>query len=191
MPSTPTLAPQAVTLNRRGVDLTEAGKYNEALAAFTRALELAPGSPGSPGILFNRAEAWRQTGDFAAATADLQAALAAEPGSADTMHALGLIAYDADDYDGAVAWYEKSLAVNPRNGQAWNDLGVVRFRRGDYASARTCFEKAVHADHDSTDAWFNLADTYEELGLAHERARALVSLEEARLRAGDAAREDD
>ena len=99
MPATPSLTPQAVTLNRRGVDLTDAGKYAEALAAFGKALEL---SPGSPGILFNRAEAARLSGDFAGARADLEAALAAEPASADTMHALGLIAYDTDEYSGAV-----------------------------------------------------------------------------------------
>ena len=178
-PRAPT--PASVTLNRRGVDLTDSGKYPEAIRAFTEALAL---SPGSAGILFNRAEAYRLSGAFAEARADLEAARAKEPEAADVLHALGLLAYEEDDFDAAETWYRKALDLDPKNAEAWNDLGVVGFRKGDYAAARERFEKAVHADRDAVEAWFNLADACDELGLARERERALASLEEARLRLG-------
>lgn len=174
-------SPAAVTLNRRGVDLTGAGKLTEAIRALTEALAL---SPGSPGILFNRAEAYRLSGSFALARADLEAARAIEPGAADVAHALGLIAYEDDDFDTAEARYREALDLDPGYSEAWNDLGVVAFRRGDYEAARERFEKAVHTDRDAVEAWFNLADACDELGLQRERARALASMDEARMRLG-------
>jgi len=175
------VAPPAVTMNRRGVDLTDAGRYADALAAFDKALAQLPDSPG---ILFNRSEARRLSGDTEGARTDLERALELEPGSADILHALGMVAYDDDDFDLAERRYGEALVVLPAYAEAWNDLGVVKFRRGDFPAARSCFEKAVAADPDSTEAWFNLTDTYEELGLAREKRRALESLNAARLRVG-------
>lgn len=181
-------SPAGITLNRRGVDMVDSGRYPEAIDAFDRALLLLPDSVG---ILFNRGEAKRLSGDLAGARMDLERALALEPGAADIVHALGLVAYDSDDFAGAAALYLRALELSPGCAEAWNDLGVVRFRQGDYPAARECFEKTVSFDPDSTEAWFNLADTYDELGLRRERVRALESLRKARIRTGEAGPEEE
>ena len=68
--------------------------------------------------------------------------------------------------------------VQDKLAEAWNNLGVVRFRRGDYPAAREAFEKAVALDADYGEAWYNLRDTYEELGLKAERAKAAARVRE-------------
>jgi tetratricopeptide (TPR) repeat protein len=171
----PGKAESAATLNARGMDLTAAERYPEAIAAFDRALEL---EPGNPGLLFNRGEAYRRAGSSIEAKTDIEAALAIEGESADLLLALGLIAYEADDFEEAAARYERALALKTDFPEAWNDLGVVEFRREDYERARAAFEKAVGLDPAYVDAWLNLADAYDELGMARERREAMARIRE-------------
>jgi tetratricopeptide (TPR) repeat protein len=159
----------AAALNDRGMALTAAGRYEEAIAAFTRGAELEPANPIFP---YNRGEANRRAGRLAEAKADLEAAMASGGEEADLLLALGLVAYEADDYEAAEASYERALVLHEAFPEAWNNLGVVMFRRGDYGKARRDFEKAVALDPGYGEAWFNLRDTYEELGMKKERASA-------------------
>lgn len=64
-------ADHAWTLVQHGVTLGIAGRHEEALARFDRALEVEPDSKEA---LLNRAEARRELGDAAGATADLERA---------------------------------------------------------------------------------------------------------------------
>jgi len=159
--------------NLKGIRLVEEGKYGKAIEAFTEALASAPDSPE---LLFNRGEARRLSGDTAGAGADLRRALELAPTSPDIMHALGLLAYEAEDFDLAADWYDKTLAADPNFAPAWNDKGVVLFRRGAYRDAYECFGAAVQMDPEFGDAWFNLADTCDELDLPAEREKALATL---------------
>lgn len=172
----------AAELNAKGIRLTEAGRYGEAVGVFDQAIQAAPGHPG---ILYNRSEAKRLAGDSGGARDDLLEVLRLEPGDADSMHGLGLIAYEEDNYAEAESWYDRALKARPDFAEAWNDKGVIGFRSNDFAKARGCFEKAVGIDPDFADAWFNLADACEELGLRNERAKALAALETARRHAGE------
>lgn len=168
----------ASALNAKGIRFTDSGRYPEALAAFTDALVQ---DPDKPGIFFNRAEARRLSGDVAGAREDLLEALRLSPGEPDFIHALGLLSYEEDDFATAADLYLKAIELLPDFAQAWNDLGVIHFRKSEYPKARKCFEKAVATDADMAEAWFNLADTYEELGLRLERAAALEALKRANM----------
>jgi tetratricopeptide (TPR) repeat protein len=182
MSSTENRSVTVASLNRRGIGLTDDGKFPEAIAAFSAALE----SGGHlAGILFNRAEAERLAGDFDAARRDLDEALALSPDEPDYLHALGLLAYDSDDFAAADAYFDRAIALKADHSQAWNDKGIIRFRKGEFRLARECFEKAVDADPELSEGWFNLADTYDELGMKADRARALNKLTELGSRAGD------
>lgn len=169
-------AKTAPALNARGIRFTDSGRYPEAIAAFDEALSLAPAMAG---IRFNRAEAKRLSGDSAGAREDLLEARRLEPDEADFVHALGLLAYEEDDFEAAIKLYGEALAMEPGLAQAWNDLGVVRFRQSAFSEAKDCFEKATEIDKDFSEAWFNLADTYDELGMKAERAAALAALASA------------
>jgi len=171
----------ASQLNFRGIHLTDAGKYAEAIVSFTEALRL---DPSMSGVFFNRAEAKRLSGDYEGAKGDLAEALRLSPEEPDYLHGTGLLAYESDDFETALVWYDKAIAVKPDFAQAWNDKGVVRFRKAEYNQARECFEKAVGLDPKFTEALYNLVDTYDEIGLKNERARALEALQKVRALSG-------
>jgi len=161
------------TLNLRGMELTDAGRYDKAIDAFNQALEQ---EPHNASVLYNRGEALRRAGRLGEARADLEAVLAIEGEAPDLLLALGLVAYEDDDYEGATDRYERALVLKEAFPEAWNDLGVVRFRSGDYLGARGAFEKAVALDAKYDEAWLNLRDTYDELGLKAEYAKASEAL---------------
>lgn len=169
-------------LNNRAASLIDAGRYQEAIKLLTEALSL---DSSRQGIFFNRAEAYRLLGNIEAARKDLLSALQIAPDDPEVLHGLGLLAYEQDDFPLAMEYYRKALDKDPAFAPAWNDLGVVEFRSQHYDSARTFFEKAVALDPDFSEAWFNLADTYEELGMAEARAHALSQLRMARLNSGE------
>jgi tetratricopeptide (TPR) repeat protein len=172
----------AIAQNIKGIRLTEKGDFLSAITLFD---EIIAEAPALSGVLFNRAEAKRSLGDLDGAEIDLNLALTISPDEPDYLHALGMVAYEKDDFDAALQWYEKALAQNPNHGTVWNDKGIIAFRRGNYAEARRSFEKAVLLEPDSYDAWFNLADTYDELGLKRERAKALDQLKRLKSDAGE------
>ncbi len=175
-------------LNRRGNNYTAAGKYPEAIKAFSEALAF-PGPKGT--ILYNRAEAYRLAGDYEAAEADIATAIAEDGETADNLFALGLLAYERDEWDKAETYYKEALGKESGRPDVWNNLGVVDFRRGRYSSARDYFLKAVELDPVFEEAWFNLADCYDELGMHGERRDALKKLHEIGARAEDSGEEDD
>jgi tetratricopeptide (TPR) repeat protein len=164
---------KAISLNSRGIHLIDKDRHEEAITAFDEALSL---DPGLTGVLFNRAEAYHRKGENEKARSDLVKALTAAPKEADYLHAMGLLAYEDDDFDTAMEWYDKALAEKPDLQEAWNDKGVIEFRRGNYNRAKTFFERAVSIEPNSYDSWYNLADTYEELGMRSERSKALAAL---------------
>ena len=159
MAGTETNTGSVASFNRKGINLTDEGKDAAAIAAFTSALAIGERLPG---LLFNRAEAERLSGDFEAAKRDLDEALTLAPAEPDYIHALGLLAYDEDDFVTADARFDEALALKPDHPQAWNDKGIIQFRKDAYRAARSCFEKAVAADPELQEGWFNLADTYKE-----------------------------
>ncbi|HOI22972.1 MAG: tetratricopeptide repeat protein [Treponema sp.] len=164
------------SLNAKGIRLTGAGKYGEAIALFDKAIAA---KPGLSGLYFNRAEARRLSGDLPGARSDLEQALAIVPGDPEFLHALGLVSYEEDDFESAAGFYRGALDIDPGLAKAWNDLGVVNFRKGAFSNAKDCFTRATEEDTAMAEAWFNLADTCEELGLKSERRAALEGLQKA------------
>lgn len=169
-------------LNNRAVAYIDSGRYAEAIDLLTKALSL---DPKRSGLLFNRAEAHRLSGNLAEARRDLLSELNLVPDSPEVLHGLGLIAYDGDDFELALEYYTKAIGARAEYAPAWNDLGVIAFRSQKYEDARAHFEKATALDADFSEAWFNLADTYDELGMGQKRAFALEQLKRARIKNGE------
>lgn len=169
------------SLNAKGIALTGAGKYREAIAVFSDAIAV---KPGLSGLYFNRAESRRLSGDLPGARADLEQARTIIPEDPEFLHALGLVSYEEDDFDTAAVLYRKALDIDPTLAKAWNDLGVVKFRTGAFTEAKDCFTRATAEDKAMTEAWFNLVDTCEELGLKSERSLALEGLHKAQATSG-------
>jgi tetratricopeptide (TPR) repeat protein/transcriptional regulator with XRE-family HTH domain len=123
------------------------------------------------------------TGDFPAATASLQQALALyrdlgdRDGQAHALNDLGRMQYRTGDYLAATANHQQALALfrdlGSRHGQAsaLNRLGCVQYRTGDYPAATASLQQALAL--------------YRDLGDRHGQASALNDLGNVQRVTGD------
>lgn len=88
----------------------EAGRLDEARAAYNRALAA---SPGSPFLLRELAQVERRAGDVPAAMEHAQQAVEIEPSDARSLVLLGELYEDQEDVTRAVETYEAALAIEP------------------------------------------------------------------------------
>ena len=61
--------------------------------------------------------------------------------------------------------YEKSVNLNPKFYEACNNLGVLYFVKEKYNLARDWFLKCLGINENYPEALFNIADTFEVLGI--------------------------
>jgi len=102
--------PQAKDHWRKGNELFEANKFNEAIEEFTAAIGV---DSGYADAYFNRALTKRLVNDYTGAKKDLEIVMELQPKSEDAPLLIGDIAEANKDLVGAKYWYEKSLAINP------------------------------------------------------------------------------
>ncbi len=122
------LAPDAAAAYQRGVQLRDAGKLEEAEAAFGESARLAPASPAP---LNELALVQRQRGGFAAAAESYTRALAINPQYAPALRNFGVLRdLYQDDPAGAVELFEqyKTLTGEERPVTSW--IAEVKQRAG-------------------------------------------------------------
>ncbi len=113
------LAPEATAAYQRGVQLRTAGKLEEAEAALTQGVQLAPASPAA---LNELGIVQRQRGNFAAAADSYARALAINPQYAPALRNLGVLRdLYQDDPAGALESFEqyKALTGEDRPVSGW------------------------------------------------------------------------
>ncbi|KAL9106753.1 MAG: hypothetical protein Q9227_008252 [Pyrenula ochraceoflavens] len=98
--------PEAEKLKSQGNDAMKKKDYKEAIEKYTAAISL---SPTNPIYLSNRAAAYSATGDNAAAAADAEIAVAADPKYVKAWSRLGLAKYALGDARGAAEAYSKGI----------------------------------------------------------------------------------
>ncbi|MEM4097723.1 MAG: AAA family ATPase [Candidatus Micrarchaeaceae archaeon] len=104
---------------RRGNNLFDDSKFEEAIAEYTKAIEIYPSYSSA---YFNRALNNVILKNYDIAKKDLEAVMELEPKSADAPLLMGDIAEQNNDLIGARFWYEKSLAADPNYAEAKNRL---------------------------------------------------------------------
>ncbi len=113
------IPPEAKEHWRRGNSLFDESKFMEAIAEYTKAIELYKDYSSA---YFNRALNNLILKNYDAAKSDLEAVMEIEPHSADAPLLMGDIAEQNNDLIGARFWYEKSLSNDPNYAEAKNRL---------------------------------------------------------------------
>src|ERR1700761_4066132 len=83
-----------------------------------------------------------------------QQALALDPGHADSLHLMGLLAFDSQNYDHALEWIARALRSDPKPNYC-STLGVTLLRQNRPAEALKAFEKAIQLAPDNAEYWKN------------------------------------
>jgi predicted O-linked N-acetylglucosamine transferase (SPINDLY family) len=113
------------------------------------------------------AQAFQGGGRRAEAQAAYRQVLAIDPGNAEALHALGLLAYESGQHAAAAELISQAVAYAPTNGRYHNNLAVVLnlLNRRDQALAAA--QEAVRLEP-------KLADAHVTLGIIHHAALRFV-----------------
>ncbi|MBT7954508.1 MAG: tetratricopeptide repeat protein [Rhodospirillaceae bacterium] len=120
--------------------------------------------------------ALHQEGKLDEAAEIYQEVLAVDPGNADALHFLGLIAQQRGDLSAAIEHIEAAISAEPERPTFHFNLGVTFTALGNLAAAAAAYEKAGKLKPDWLDAWVNLGST---LGQLKKYAAAETALRQA------------
>ena len=163
---------QVQLLLRRAEARWRAGDQEGAVAACSRAIELAPQWAGG---YLARGQIFRLRGQPTLARADFAEAIRLRPDHAEAWLRRG------DTYRETAAWeqaaqdYSAALEANPRLPAAYLNRALVRARQHAWAAAVKDASAALQLNPDCPDAYFIRGSAFLQLG---EHARALADLSE-------------
>jgi tetratricopeptide (TPR) repeat protein len=146
--------------NERGVVLHQAGRPDEALASYQKAVDIDP----------KYALAWNNRGVLQAHRADTEGAIesfrtALQQGTfAAARLNLALLLYQLRRFQLALEAYRQVLQHEPASAAAWNGIGLVLVELKRYPDARNAFVRAVETDPEHAGAHYNLSFTLSNLG---------------------------
>ncbi len=126
-------------------DLHRRGEFDQAVLAYSRALNL---DPANADIYNNLGVCLRAQGKLSAASACYRRALVLKPNDAGVCSNLGNTLRDMHDLPAAVEILTKAVRLAPRSPEAVYNMGLTLRAAGDTAQAITCFESAVSMRED-------------------------------------------
>ena len=143
----------AASLLQRGIELEEAGRIEDSIAAHLKALELDPElalAHANLIILYSR------TKQPDKALEHYRAAIHLNPHQADAHYNYGVLLMDQGRLTEAEQAFRSALEANPFHVEASNNLGAVLERQGRLDEALGYFEKAVERQPDYRLAHFHI-----------------------------------
>ncbi|MDR2210407.1 MAG: tetratricopeptide repeat protein [Spirochaetaceae bacterium] len=150
----------------KGHDFHAAGKLDEALAAYGKALEINPKHTGS---LNNRGCVYKDKGLFDLAIADLSGALRIEPNYTDALYNRGYV-YDRkglwdlaiQDFTGAIQQYKENggPGINYNLAKTFNHRGNIYYKKQLWDLAIQDYTSAIGIDPMYADAFNKRGDVY-------------------------------
>lgn len=173
------LPPQAVAMNRAGVEALGAGDLELARTRVDIAIAYHPKFTEA---WVNRGLVDLRAGNFDAAYASLKRARSLNPDVPAPHHALALLEEARGRVDKARRHYRDALAVDPGFFASRVNLGRLAYARGDYEEAREAFLAATETSPDALTAHVGLIESLLKLGRHREADRATLR---ARERFGD------
>jgi len=163
-----------------GVDHAEADRAREALAAFDRAVALAPGWAPA----WNKRALYRRTtGDVAGAREDYARALALDPALGAAHLNRGALRQTLGDRPGAARDFEAAVEHAPTDPLAWSNRATVRLWAGDVEASEADARRALTLDRHAPHAYMVLSILYARTGRPEQQlatAERYVGLEPAR-----------
>ena len=113
------------------------------IAAYYEELEAEPAADELAGILLERASAYRQANNLAAAIEDYQRALQLKPDFVPALLGLAQIAQSAGLLDVALNYFNRAAQYDPADRQVYRLRGRLQSDLGDYEAAIADFDRVV------------------------------------------------
>ncbi len=139
--------------NDLGVALYDAGRLDEAIIAYKKAIDLDPGN----------AEAWNNLGNalsdlgrMTEAIRSYRKAISLSPRYVKPMANLGDALIKEKRYDEAIEVLDRAISLDPKCFHAFLNLGSAWLRKGNIAVAESALKKAIELNPGSAQAYNNL-----------------------------------
>lgn len=130
---------QAEAHNNKGVELAEQGRFEEAIAAFNRAIEIYPKYENAHNNLGLALGSQKQ---FSEAAVEFQHALAINPQNIETYNNLGIALGSQGKFSQAIAAFRQAIEIQPDDPNSHQNLGVAFWSQGKKPEAVTSLQKA-------------------------------------------------
>ncbi|BCA56480.1 hypothetical protein W02_36200 [Nitrospira sp. KM1] len=154
---------------KKGVSLTQQGRYDEALAEFQVALRLMPNLEKTHlGI----GAALQGKGDFDGAIAEYRMVLKQHPDDAGAHNNLGSALQLKGDMKGALSEYRTAIELQPNNAVTHFNLGTALATNGDVKEAIEEYRTAIKLNPDLLQPYFDLAILLRDNGNTREAIQA-------------------
>jgi len=143
----------------------EAGRIDEAIARYRRALELDPTAASAHN---NLGMALQAQGRLDQAAAEYLAAITLAPTNGNARNNLAVILAGAGKLEEAVKQFSEVVRLSPDNVEAQNNLGTLCFRLGDIGEAIRHYTEAVRLAPQNPVVHNNLGDALRRAGRLEE-----------------------
>lgn len=145
------------------------GRYDQAIADFTKAIERG----GGDALTYNtRGRVYFEKGRHEDALKDVNRAIELDPRSDAAWNTRGYILYTVRRYEEALRDLDRALEINPRHEGAYNHRGLVHTALERYDRALADFDEALKIDPDYHEVYANKAEAYERKGSKREAVEA-------------------
>lgn len=132
----------------KGLVFTQMRKYDDAIIAFDRAIQLDSLNAES---WINRGTVYYYLTDYQKAQADLDKALLLDTFEPNAYNALALVEVERGNYDQALAFVNKALDFEPGQPYFLNNRGFIYLLQGEHGQARADIDRSITVD--PTNAW--------------------------------------
>jgi tetratricopeptide (TPR) repeat protein len=138
---------------QKAVELHNAGKLDEAEAAYKAILEK---TPDVAEVYQNLGSLYTTRKDYPAAETALQKGLELRPDSTDMTTQLARVYQESGQTEKAMALVEKSAGANPQDAKAQFNRGIFLLNANKNEEAIAAFEAAIKADPNGAEAYYRL-----------------------------------
>ncbi|MBN1661243.1 MAG: tetratricopeptide repeat protein [Anaerolineae bacterium] len=154
----------------KGSEHLAAGEYDQAIAMYSKALELQPNDQRA---LEGRGQAYRITGQYLNAIADLSQALQLDPDSAIALRHRGDAYRMLGNHRQALRDFDRSLQLAPDSTFALSSRGETHRLLRNHRQALRDFDRSLQLDPDDAFAFRHRGDTYRMMGNYRQALRDL------------------
>jgi len=153
----------------KGFALHNLGRYDEALQAYNRAIEIDP----------QLAAAWNNKGIILEGQGKYDEAIKAydevirlDPNLAEAWHNKGVAFGKQSKYDEAIQAYDEAIRLNPNYANAWYNKGAALGKQGKYDEAIKAYDEVIRLDPNYAEPWNNKGNALYAQGKYDEAIKA-------------------